>query len=84
MMDSLVIVCTTLLGTAVLEAAGLSFLGLGIMPPDPDWGAMVADYRKYILAAPHLFLIPSLAIVIFSGSYILLAEALRKHQRSDK
>lgn len=78
MMDALIITGTTLLGTAVLEAAGLSFLGLGIMPPNPDWGAMVAEYRKYILAAPRLFLAPSLAIVVFSGSYIFLAEFLRK------
>jgi ABC-type dipeptide/oligopeptide/nickel transport system permease subunit len=43
--------------------AGLSFLGLGVQPPNPEWGSMLNDARPYIATAPHLILIPSAAII---------------------
>src|SRR5207244_7940775 len=48
--------------TAILLAAILSFLGLGVQPPTPEWGKMVSDGRGYLLEAPHVSLFPGLAI----------------------
>jgi peptide/nickel transport system permease protein len=48
---------------AILAEAGLSFLGLGIQPPTPSWGAMINAGRSHLLDAPHLALFPGLAIV---------------------
>ncbi len=54
--------CTRFAGT-LLTVSGLSFLGLGVQPPAPEWGAMVADGRAYLFGAPHLVLAPALAVV---------------------
>ncbi|WP_430791806.1 ABC transporter permease [Actinoplanes sp. G11-F43] len=48
----------------LLTVSGLSFLGLGVQPPSPEWGAMVADGRDHLFDAPHLVLAPALAVVL--------------------
>ena len=48
---------------AILEAAGLSFLGLGAQPPTPEWGTMLTGTVRYLQTAPHLAIIPGVAIV---------------------
>ena len=50
------------LGTAILDAAGLSFLGLGAQPPAPEWGAMLSGGRELLLRAPWVMTFPGLAI----------------------
>ncbi|WP_305789658.1 ABC transporter permease [Symbioplanes lichenis] len=55
--------CTRFAGT-LLTVSGLSFLGLGVQPPAPEWGAMVADGRAYLVSAPHLVLAPAAAVVL--------------------
>jgi dipeptide transport system permease protein len=62
---------------AILEAAGLGFLGLGAQPPTPEWGAMLADSREFILAAPWIVTFPGLAILITVVSINLLGDGLR-------
>ena len=52
------------LAGAILSEAGLSFLGLGIQPPTPSWGAMINAGRSHLLDAPHLALFPGLAILL--------------------
>jgi peptide/nickel transport system permease protein len=72
------IVYTTLLGShALLTVTALGFLGLGIQPPAPEWGNMLANARTYLGTAPWLTVFPALAIVLFILGVNLLGEALR-------
>ena len=72
------IVYTTLLGShALLTVTALGFLGLGIQPPAPEWGNMLAQARTYLATAPWLVAAPALAIVAFVLGINLLGEALR-------
>jgi peptide/nickel transport system permease protein len=61
-------------GTAILEAAGLSFLGLGAPPPAPEWGAMLGQGRGAIFTAPHIVLFPGLAIMLTVLGFNLLGD----------
>ena len=62
---------------AILEAAGLGFLGLGAQPPSPEWGSMLADSREFIKAAPWIVTIPGLAILVTVLSINLMGDGLR-------
>ena len=65
------------MATAVLAEASLSFLGLGITPPAPSWGAMLNDGRNHLFDAPHLVVFPSVALVLTVLSFNILADAFR-------
>jgi peptide/nickel transport system permease protein len=54
----------------LLTVSGLSFLGLGIQPPTPEWGAMVAEGREYLFTAPHVVLVPSLCVTVVAGTVL--------------
>ncbi|MEQ3550297.1 ABC transporter permease [Pseudonocardia nematodicida] len=54
--------------STLLTVSGLSFLGLGIQPPTAEWGAMVAEGREYLFTAPHVVLVPSVAVVLTAGT----------------
>jgi peptide/nickel transport system permease protein len=71
--------CTSLVGLSIIEAAGLSFLGLGASPPLAEWGLMLNDGRDYFFNAPLISLTPAVAIVLSS----LLFNALGDRLRSD-
>ena len=62
---------------AILSTAGLSFIGLGIQPPEPEWGAMLAGGRQYLRHAWHVTTFPGLAIMITILSLNLLGDGLR-------
>jgi peptide/nickel transport system permease protein len=64
-------------GTAVIEAAALSFLGLGAQPPTPEWGQMLAEARNYVFSAPHLVFFPGIAITLTVLGFNLLGDGLR-------
>jgi peptide/nickel transport system permease protein len=64
-------------GWLILEAAGLSFLGLGAQPPTSEWGAMLAEARSYVTVAPHAAIVPGLAIFVVVISLNLFGDALR-------
>ncbi|MDB5547542.1 MAG: diguanylate cyclase [Tardiphaga sp.] len=68
---------TLLLGTALLAEASLSFLGLGIQPPNPSWGAMLARAYQYMEIAPEQMYSPGLAILITALAFNTLGESLR-------
>jgi peptide/nickel transport system permease protein len=65
-------------GTAILEAAGLSFLGLGVQPPAPEWGAMLGQGRGAVFAAPHIVVYPGLAIALTVLGFNLAGEGVRQ------
>ncbi len=72
------IVQTTLnFASAILDAAALSFLGLGAQPPSPEWGAMIAQSRSLILRAPWVMTLPGLAILLAVLGFNLLGDGLR-------
>jgi peptide/nickel transport system permease protein len=62
---------------AILSTAGLSFIGLGIQPPAPEWGAMLSGGRQYLRYAPHVTTIPGIAIVITILALNLVGDGLR-------
>jgi peptide/nickel transport system permease protein len=73
-----IIVQTTLsLGWAIVNAAGLSFLGLGAQPPTPEWGAMLTSGREYMRNAPWITTFPGLAILLTALGFNLLGDGLR-------
>jgi peptide/nickel transport system permease protein len=73
-----IIVYATLgMGTAVLQAAALGFLGLGAQRPAPEWGAMLSEGRQYIQMAPHVAGFPGLAIFILVLGFNLFGDGLR-------
>jgi peptide/nickel transport system permease protein len=76
-MAPLVVEATFGVAGAVVAEAGLSFLGLGVQPPQASWGGMIRDGVGYLLVAPHLVLAPGLAIVLVVLSVNLLGDALR-------
>lgn len=73
----LIVQATLGIGTAILDAAALSFLGLGAQPPTPEWGAMLGAERSQILTAPHLVFFPGIAIMITVLAFNLLGDGLR-------
>ena len=66
-------------GNAITLEAGLSFLGLGIQPPTPSWGSMIASGRDTIVNAPWVALAPGVALVITVIACTLVGDALRDH-----
>jgi peptide/nickel transport system permease protein len=64
-------------GTTILTAAALGFLGLGVQPPAPEWGAMLSRGRTYIVSAPHLVAFPGLAIALLVLGFNLVGDGLR-------
>lgn len=73
-----IIVQATLgVGTAILNSASLSFIGLGVQPPTPEWGAMLSAGRPYIRDYPHITFFPGLAIALTIFSLNLLGDGLR-------
>jgi len=62
---------------AILAEASLSFLGLGIAPPTPSWGAMLNDARNHLFDAPHMVVFPSIALALTVLSFNFLGDALR-------
>jgi peptide/nickel transport system permease protein len=73
----LIVQATMGVGARILSAAALSFIGIGVKPPLPEWGAMLAAGRNYIKDYPYLTLIPGLCIMIIVLSLNLLGDGLR-------
>lgn len=65
------------IGFAILTTSGLSFLGLGVKPPTPEWGAMLSTARQYMVQSPYLIIIPGLAIALIVLATNLFGDGLR-------
>lgn len=77
MFGNTVILLTTRIGRSLLSISGISYLGLGIQPPTPDWSVMLSDARMSFRSAPHLILAPGICIVIVMFSIHLIGDFLR-------
>ena len=75
--SSVVVYFTMRIGTSIITAASLSFLGLGAQPPTPEWGAMLNEARADMLNAPHTAIFPSLAIFLTVLAFNVLGDGLR-------
>jgi ABC-type dipeptide/oligopeptide/nickel transport system permease subunit len=74
----IIVVATIALGQAILSEAALSFLGVGVQPPNPAWGSMLSGHsRTYMLVAPWMAVFPGLAIFLTVMGWNLLGDALR-------
>ena len=76
-MSPIIVQATMGVGQTITLAAGLSFLGLGVQPPAPEWGAMLSNARSFMRTAPHLVIFPGLAIAITVLALNLLGDGLR-------
>ena len=76
-MAPIIVQATLGVAYAIINAAGLSFIGLGLEPPTPEWGAMLSDGRSYIMDFPHITLFPGLAIVITIFALNVMGDGLR-------
>lgn len=65
------------IGGSIMQASGLSFIGLGIQPPTPEWGAMCSAGRNFILTYPHLMIWPGIAILITVLAINMFGDGLR-------
>jgi ABC-type dipeptide/oligopeptide/nickel transport system permease subunit len=74
---SLVVVITIGLGATILAEAGLSFLGVGIVPPTPAWGGMINDGYKFLLTSPILAISPGVAIMLVVFGFNMVGGGLR-------
>ena len=76
-LSSIVVYFTMRIGTSIITAASLSFLGMGAQPPTPEWGAMLNEARADMVMAPHVAIFPSLAIFLTVLAFNLLGDGLR-------
>jgi peptide/nickel transport system permease protein len=73
----IIVQATISIATAIIAAAALSYIGLGVPPPAPEWGTMLAEGRQYMRQHLYMLLTPGLAIVITALSFNLLGDGLR-------
>jgi len=75
--SQIIVLATLDMGWIILNISGLSFLGLGVQPPTPEWGVMLNDGRQFIRSNPSLMIYPGLVILVVVLSFNLLGDALR-------
>ncbi len=75
----LVVEATFTIASVIIAEAGLSFLGIGIQPPEASWGNMIKEGSRYLLIAPHLVLVPGVALALVVLSINMLGDQLRDH-----
>jgi len=73
----LIVQATLGVGTAVLEIAALSFIGLTAVAPNPEWGSMIGLERNQLFTSPHLVVIPGIALTLTVLAFNLLGDGLR-------
>ncbi len=76
-LSPLIVLGTLGIGTVIIDAAALSFLGLGAQPPTPEWGAMLGQEFNQLFSAPHLVIFPGIAIMLTVLAFNLLGDGLR-------
>ena len=76
-MAPIIVQASTRVASAIITAASLSFIGLGVQPPTPEWGSMLAEGRAYVTSHPHMVISPGIAIVLTVFSLNMLGDGLR-------
>jgi len=76
-LPAVVVQATLGMAGAILSEASLGFLGLGVQPPTPSWGAMLDAGRAHLVGAPHLTLLPGASIALVVTGFNLLGDGLR-------
>ncbi|WP_294150086.1 ABC transporter permease [uncultured Clostridium sp.] len=76
-LSPMIVQATLKVGAAILLCSTLSFIGVGISPPTPEWGSMIATGREYLRTAPHLTTFPGIAIMLAVFSLNLMGDGLR-------
>ena len=76
-MAYIVLTATSSIAGMIMQISGLSYIGMGIQHPEPEWGAMLSEARTYLADGPHMMLIPAATILIVSLAFNLLGDALR-------
>ncbi len=75
-MGPIIVNTTMAISDMILSAAGLSFIGMGIQPPSPEWGALLSAAQSYIFTSPYLLFFPGIFIVLSSLSFNLVGDGL--------
>ena len=76
-LPTIIIAASTGIANAIMTESSLSFLGLGIQPPTPEWGAMLSGARSYIRSSWHITVIPGLAIMLTILALNVMGDGLR-------
>lgn len=76
-LSTLIVQITLGIGSAILETAGLSFIGLGVQPPTPEWGTMLSQAKDFIRSAPWTLTFPGIAITLVVVAFNLMGDGLR-------
>ena len=73
----IIVQTTASIASMILLAAGMSFIGMGVQPPTPEWGAMISEAREFLRQCPYLVIFPGVAIVFTALSFNLIGDGLR-------
>ncbi|NCB04997.1 MAG: ABC transporter permease, partial [Clostridia bacterium] len=73
----IVIQTTSSISGMILQAAGLSFIGMGVQPPQPEWGAMLSEAREFMRISPIMLIVPGVCIILTALSFNLVGDGLR-------
>jgi len=76
-LGAIFVYATSLISVSIILASGLSFLGLGTKPPEPEWGLMLNELRQAIYVTPYVAALPGVMIFLTSLSFNLLSDGLR-------
>ena len=75
-MGPIIVNTTMAISDMILSAAGLSFIGMGIQPPSPEWGALLSNAQQYLFTAPYLLVFPGIFIILSSLAFNLVGDGL--------
>jgi ABC-type dipeptide/oligopeptide/nickel transport system permease subunit len=78
LLPTIIVLAAMNTANAILLEAGLGYLGIGVPRPEPTWGSMIADGQPYFVAAPHIVMVPGLAIVLTVLGFNLLGQGLQE------
>jgi len=77
-LPTIIVMAVMLTANTILLEAGLGYLGIGVPPPAPTWGSMITDGQPYFITAPHLVIVPGIAIVLTVLAFNLLGQGLQE------